>query len=60
MTQSSLETQRTPWQRPAVTELGNLRDFVRHGGANGKSGGFQDGNAMCGGEAMTKDGTCPG
>jgi hypothetical protein len=59
MTQSSVVARRTPWQKPAIQELGNLRDFVRTGNANGKSGGFQDGSSMCGGEAMTKDGTCP-
>lgn len=59
MTQPSVGTRQT-WQRPAVQELGNLRDFVRTGHAYGKSGGFQDGSSMCGGEAMTKDGTCPG
>jgi hypothetical protein len=60
MTQSSASPRQTPWQRPSVQELGNLRDFVRHStNANGKSGPHQDGNSACGGEAMEKNGTCP-
>lgn len=41
-----------PWHRPTLTPIGNLRDFVRVGFANGKSGGNMDGNANAGGEAM--------
>jgi hypothetical protein len=40
------------WHRPTLTPIGNLRDFVRVGFANGKSGGNMDGNANAGGEAM--------
>jgi hypothetical protein len=40
------------WRTPQLEPLGNLRDFVRTGGANGKSGPDTDGNAMLGHEAM--------
>jgi hypothetical protein len=46
------------WHAPKLQALGNLRDFVRHGNANGKSGTMQDGNSMCGGEAMDSIGAC--
>jgi hypothetical protein len=45
-------TTRPVWRTPHLEPLGNLRDFVRTGGANGKSGPDADGNAMLGGEAM--------
>lgn len=47
------------WHTPKLQELGNLRDFVKVGGANGKSGGNMDGNANCGGEAMNPSPECP-
>jgi hypothetical protein len=40
------------WQKPAVHELGNLRDFVRTGTALGKSSTHTDGGSMPGHEAM--------
>ena len=40
------------WHAPKLRELGNLRDLVRVGGAQGKSGIDRDGRANCGGEAM--------
>jgi hypothetical protein len=40
------------WRQPNVQELGNLRDFVRTGTANGKSGFSTDGQSMAGNEAM--------
>jgi hypothetical protein len=40
------------WRAPKVDDLGNLRDFVRTGGANGKSGTNTDGSSMPGHEAM--------
>ncbi len=59
MTQSLSGHGRRLWLSPKLQELGNLRDFVRTGNANGKSGAFGDGKSMCGGEAMTTDaGTC--
>ena len=48
------------WQTPKLQELGNLRDFVRVGNANGKSGGNMDGAANCGGEAMNPSPECSG
>lgn len=44
--------QKPEWRQPAVHELGNLRDFVRSGQANGKSGIGPDGMSMAGNEAM--------
>lgn len=41
------------WRRPAVQELGNLRDFVRSGQAFGKSVQVTDGSSMAGNESMT-------
>ncbi len=43
---------KSTWSRPRVTELGNLRDFVRSGQANGKSGAMVDGSSMAGNETM--------
>lgn len=40
------------WQRPQLAQLGNLRDFVREGGANGKSGVMIDGTTSGNNEAM--------
>ncbi len=40
------------WRAPRVDDLGNLRDFVRTGGANGKSGPNDDGASKPGGEKM--------
>lgn len=40
------------WRAPKVDDLGNLRDFVRTGGANGKSGPNTDGASKPGGEMM--------
>ena len=40
------------WSTPRLEELGNLRDFVRTGNANGKSGAPSDGASMPGGESM--------
>lgn len=41
------------WRSPRLEELGNLREFVRSGQANGKSGAPSDGASMPGGESMT-------
>lgn len=43
---------RPVWNKPQLQELGNLRNLVRVGHANGKSGPHCDGGSMCGGEAM--------
>lgn len=43
---------RSQWRAPKVEELGNLRDFVRTGAANGKSGAAIDGASMAGNETM--------
>ena len=59
MNQANLGTRRASWQAPKLQELGNLRDFVRTGNANGQSGIHGDGEAKCGGEAMYVSGTCP-
>jgi hypothetical protein len=40
------------WRSPRLEELGNLRDFVRTGFANGKSGAPSDGASTPGGESM--------
>ena len=40
------------WRSPRLEELGNLREFVRTGQANGKSGAPSDGASMPGGESM--------
>ena len=45
-------TQKPEWRQPNVQELGNLRDFVRSGVANGKSTVSTDGNSMAGNESM--------
>jgi hypothetical protein len=44
--------QKPEWRQPNVQELGNLRDFVRSGVANGKSVINTDGNSMAGNESM--------
>ena len=41
------------WHKPAVQELGNLRDFVRAGGSFGKSINVMDGSSPAGNETMT-------
>lgn len=43
------------WRRPAVQELGNLRDFVRSGNAFGKSVQITDGSSMAGNESQLMD-----
>jgi hypothetical protein len=43
---------RPAWRTPQVEELGNLRDFVRSGVANGKSILTTDGDSMAGNESM--------
>lgn len=59
MKQPSLIGRQPLWRAPKLRELGNLRDFVRAGVANGKSQLFQDGNAPCGNESMSgQDGPC--
>jgi len=51
---------RPMWNTPQLQELGNLRNLVRVGNANGKSRLLSDGNANCGGEAMENQaGNCP-
>jgi hypothetical protein len=40
------------WQTPTVEELGNLRDFVREGNANGKSTLSADGTTSGNHESM--------
>jgi len=40
------------WRSPKLEELGNLKDFVRSGQANGKSILTTDGNSMAGNESM--------
>lgn len=53
---SSSSGSRPAWNAPKLQELGNLRNLVRVGGANGKSGLDMDGAANCGGEAMNMGG----
>ncbi len=51
---------RPMWNTPQLQELGNLRNLVRVGNANGKSLLLSDGSASCGAEAMTGQvGNCP-
>lgn len=45
-------SQKPVWRRPAVQELGNLRDFVRTGNAFGKSILITDGSSMAGNESQ--------
>jgi hypothetical protein len=40
------------WRRPKLEELGNIRQFVQSGQANGKSHLNEDGSSMAGNEAM--------
>jgi len=40
------------WNKPKLQELGNIRQFVQTGGANGKSGHNVDGASMAGNETM--------
>jgi hypothetical protein len=49
---------RPVWNTPKLHELGNLRNLVKVGGANGKSGTHMDGNSNCGGEAMNSGPGC--
>lgn len=61
MLNSKTSEVRPTWRTPQLQELGNLRSLVRVGNANGKSGLAMDGNADCGGEAMTQStGPCGG
>ena len=60
MQTSNSNSSQQVWQTPKLQELGNLRDFVRVGNANGKSGGNMDGAANCGGEAMNVSPECSG
>ena len=41
------------WHKPAVQELGNLRDFVRAGGSFGKSVNVMDASTPAGSETRT-------
>ena len=51
---------RPVWNTPQLQELGNLRNLVRVGNANGKSYLLSDGSSSCGAEAMTgQTGNCP-
>jgi hypothetical protein len=59
MHKSNSDVAQPLWHTPKLQELGNLRDFVRVGNANGKSGGHMDGAAACGGEAMNPSPECP-
>ena len=52
MKQSTFASSQPLWHTPRLQELGNLRDFVRVGNANGKSHIDMDGESACGGEAM--------
>jgi hypothetical protein len=58
MKQVTSGTNRPVWQAPKLHELGNLRDFVRVGNANGKSTVDMDGSAACGNEAKNGSGAC--
>jgi hypothetical protein len=49
---NSANPMKPEWRAPKVDDLGNLRDFVRTGGANGKSGPNDDGASKPGGEKM--------
>lgn len=40
------------WKAPVISELGNVRDFVQEGGAQGKSGQMVDGGTSGSNEAM--------
>jgi hypothetical protein len=42
---------RPVWRAPRVTDLGNLKDFVRTSGVNGKSGTHSDGEGSSSNEA---------
>ena len=51
---------RPTWNTPQLQELGNLRNLVRVGNANGKSLLLSDGSSACGAEAMIGQvGNCP-
>jgi hypothetical protein len=43
------------WRAPKVEDLGNLRDFVRTGGANGKSGTDRDSESSSTHEAKDRE-----
>ena len=43
---------KSTWQRPEIIEVGNLRDLVKSGNANGKSGADIDGNSSGNDERM--------
>jgi len=43
------------WRTPRLEELGNLRDFVQEGAANGKSGPTPDGGTSGNNEAGSPD-----
>ena len=59
MKQKAIANDQPMWHAPRVQELGNLRDFVRVGNANGKSTYDMDGNSNCGNEAKNGTGDCP-
>ncbi len=40
------------WKTPKLQDLGNVRQFVQTGAANGKSGTKIDGDSMAGNETM--------
>jgi hypothetical protein len=44
--------QKPAWHAPTIEELGNLRDFVREGNANGKSTLAADGTTSGNHESM--------
>lgn len=43
------------WRTPKLEQVGNLRDFVRTGGAHGKTGSVSDGSSSPGGEKHVPD-----
>jgi hypothetical protein len=58
MMTSASTSARPVWNAPKLQELGNLRNLVRVGNANGKSGSLMDGGSNCGGEAMNSGPGC--
>ena len=52
MNNETIASERPEWHSPQLTALGNLRDFVRVGNANGKSKVYMDGGSACGNESM--------
>jgi hypothetical protein len=46
------QEKKAQWKTPVVSRLGNVRDWVREGGAKGKSGADEDGGTSGSNEAM--------